>query len=246
MEGAKTIEAVSPRTRVGGSGGARRILAHDQRARIGRAAERLLCDRNVDRVSVGEVCAAAGCSRSTFYAVFSDRGELLLALFDDLTLRLGHAMAVVHRAEPAWASGVRAAMSELLAFLEATPMLARFLIVDSLAGDRRMLAHRSRALEQLARVLDADSPAASGRSLPAPFGGEAIVGAVVSVLHARLVGEPAPSLRELRGALMGLVVLPYLGVRAAQAELLRPPPPARPVQEIGRPPELLTEIGRAQ
>ncbi|HEY5044668.1 MAG TPA: hypothetical protein VII53_02305 [Solirubrobacteraceae bacterium] len=72
---------------------------------------------------------------------------------------------------------------------------------------------------------------------------EGIVGAVFSVLHARMLervtatrdaaargvsaAPAATSLRELCGPLMAMIVLPYLGRAAAIKELERPTPKAR-------------------
>ncbi len=69
----------------------------------------------------------------------------------------------------------------------------------------------------------------------APLGGpgltrvaaEGAVGAVLAVLHARLLARPPKPLVKLRGQLMSLIVLPYLGSAAAAAELARPAPRAR-------------------
>jgi DNA-binding MarR family transcriptional regulator len=56
---------------------------------------------------------------------------------------------------------------------------------------------------------------------------EGVVGAVLGVLHARLLARNPKSLTGLRGQLMGMIVLPYLGPRAAAAELTRPAPRVR-------------------
>lgn len=198
-----------------------RAFGGERRTRILRISERLLCEHGCDRLGVDDVCAAAGVSRASFYGVFSDRGELLLALFDELTRRAGAAMAVAYRGEAEWANGVRAALVELLTFLDAKPLRARFLFIGSLAGDPRMLERRAGVLAELAQALERDSPPPPAGSLPAPFGANATVGAVCAVLRARIVQEPSPSLRELCGSLMGMIVLPHLGAEAARGELAR-------------------------
>ncbi|HKH79263.1 MAG TPA: hypothetical protein VJ996_04530, partial [Solirubrobacteraceae bacterium] len=88
--------------------------------------------------------------------------------------------------------------------------------------DPVLRARRGEVLAALAGALEADRPPATAGSLPAPYGAEAIVGAVASILHTRLREEPVPSLRDMCGALMGVIVLPYLDAAAARRELARP------------------------
>ncbi len=152
-----------------------------------------------------------------------DRGEPMLALFDELTSQVGGAMTHAYRAQERWVDGVRAALLELLAFMDANPVLARFLFVGSRVGSVEMLARRGRALDVLVRALEADRPSATLVAAPAPFGAEAVVGAVASVLHARIAQRSEAPLGELCGPLMGVIVMPYLGTDAAREELLRAP-----------------------
>lgn len=207
-------------------------IAQAQRARIVLVAEQLLCDAPAEALSVSAICAAAGISRSTFYAAFADRNELLLTVFDQVTEQAGRAMAAARQAEHSWLDGVRAALIELLGLFDEVPGLARFLVAGSLAGDELLLAHRTTALSVLAGDLEQGSPVASTEVLPAPFGGEAIVGAIVAVLHSRLLEEPVPVLRPLSGSLMSMIVLSYFGVEAARAELARPCPRPSPATGI--------------
>jgi AcrR family transcriptional regulator len=191
----------------------------DRRARLIAAAERIIDERGSAEVTIDTVSAAARLSPSALDAVFADRTDLLVAVFDEATERAGCAMIAAYHAADCWTDGVRAALSALLAFLDCNPGLARFLIVDSLGGEPPMPARRSRVLDELARALDADRPASVADSSLAPFGTDAVVRAVAAILHGRLQEDPVPRLRDLCGSLTGVVVLPYLGVSAARGEL---------------------------
>ncbi|HXC23209.1 MAG TPA: hypothetical protein VNU28_01380, partial [Solirubrobacteraceae bacterium] len=62
---------------------------------------------------------------------------------------------------------------------------------------------------------------------------EGAVGAVLAVIHARMVAADSKPLRGLLGPLTSMIVLPYLGPDVAERELARRPPrrraiPARP------------------
>ena len=193
-----------------------------QRARILSATEQLISELGQERATAGRIRAVARVSQDTFSSAFASREELMLTLFGDLTLRLRQAVIAGHRSQDSWVDGIRAALLGLLGYLEARPALARFLIVHSLAGDSKMLACRARALEELARAVELNCPPPAGGSSLAPFGSNTVVGTVVSVLHGRLIEQPAPPLRALCGPLMGVIVLPFLGVNAAREELSRP------------------------
>jgi hypothetical protein len=56
---------------------------------------------------------------------------------------------------------------------------------------------------------------------------EGVVGAVLAVLHTRALEEGSERFSALLGSLMNIVVLPYLGARAASRELSRPAPETR-------------------
>jgi hypothetical protein len=143
-----------------------------------------------------------------------------------------------YEGEKRWRDRIRAALAELLEFLDEEPEVGRLCIVESLAAGPLALERRARVIETVKRVLD-EGPAESrgARELP-PLTAEGVIGAVSSVLHARLTepkasggaGSASGSFAELLGALMGMIVLPYEGVAAATREIGRPraPRPKRP------------------
>jgi AcrR family transcriptional regulator len=205
-----------------------RADAPAERLRILEAAQQLLREAPVETLSVAAVCAAAGVSRDSFEDSFADLDELLLAVFDDVAWCVGAVMDAARQSQPSWLDGVREALIELLGMLDENPMLGRFLVAGSLAGDELLLARRTRALACLVEALDERSPPAAAGELPAPFGAEAVVGAVVSILHGRLLEVPVPPLLPMCGSLMSVIVLSYLGAEAAREELTRPlPQPGR-------------------
>ena len=74
-------------------------LAHERTElaaeRILDAAADLFVERGVSRVSMGDVAAAAGCSRATLYRYFADRRELHLAFMHREGRRVGALVAGV-------------------------------------------------------------------------------------------------------------------------------------------------------
>jgi AcrR family transcriptional regulator len=197
----------------------RRGAASESRRRIVAAAQALIREDGLDRLDVAHVCDRAEVPIDVFHASFDALEPCLLGVFDLTRVEAGAAMADAYRAADGWANAVRGALAALLDYLDERPRLARFAIVGSLLGDAAMLARRRQTLECLADALEAGRPAPLAGPLPTPLGGHAVVGAVAAVLHGRLAEDPVPPLRELCAPLMSMIVLPYLDVDAAVAEL---------------------------
>jgi DNA-binding MarR family transcriptional regulator len=92
--------------------------------------------------------------------------------------------------------------------MDEEPGLAKVCVVDALLAGERVLARRRAVL-------------CSTRE-PQPLAAECVVGAVFTVLHTRLLDPGRGPLTGLLGSLMGTIVLPYMGARAASRELTRP------------------------
>ena len=219
------------------------------------AAARIVGEVGYGGMSVARITSRAGVSRRTFYEQFEDREDCFLALFDEAlerasgVAREAAATAVAAGAGEHWHERVRAGLFALLALVEDDPGIGSLLIVDALAVGPRVLERRARALEALKTVVDVGKiEAKKTRGAPAPpplLTAEGVLGAVLSVIHARLLertAEPAKngssrrptSLTGLLNPLMGMIVLPYLGQDAAAQELERAKPKVSRAPRIPR------------
>jgi AcrR family transcriptional regulator len=212
-----------------------------QRARMLSAAARVVAELGYGGMSVARVAASAGVSRRTFYEVFEDRDDCFLALFDDALARAG---GIVHEAVVEadaisgpleWRERVRAGLTALLRFVDEEPALGSLLVVEALGGGPRVLEGRAHAIDALIEIVHEGPRAAASAGKrrqdegPPRLTAEGVVGAVLSVVHARLLdshatGRAPASLVGLLNPLMGMIVLPYLGPTAARRELRRPVP----------------------
>ncbi len=205
----------------------RERVAEIQRARMLAAMVDLTRERGAERVTVAHVVGRAGVSRRTFYELFEDREACLLEALDDALRRIEEEVLPVYRRERGWSVRIGAALTAMLECFDADPATAALCVVDSLAAGPEALERRAHVVDALVGAVD------RGRREPdAPTGlnrvvAEGVVGAVLGVLYTRL-REPAPKpLLALRGQLMSMIVLPYLGPEVAAAELARRPPRAR-------------------
>jgi AcrR family transcriptional regulator len=195
--------------------------------------------------AVAPVVARAGVSRRTFYELFEGREDCFLAAFNWAVEQLCEVTVKTYRSHSPWREGVRHGLARLLALLDSEPELARVAVIEALGAGAIVLERRAEVAAQLIAGLAADAP--QGRSSPEMplLTAEGVVGAVFSVIHARLLELPGPWMRGtsqssrsrdvqargdrgplmgLHGQLMVLIVLPYLGPRAAKEELKRPMP----------------------
>jgi AcrR family transcriptional regulator len=232
------------------SGVGREKVSEIQRARILGAMTEVAAERGAANVTVAHVVARSGVSRRTFYELFEDREACFLAAFDDAAARIAADVVPAYEGEKRWRDRIRAALAELLEFLDEEPEVGRLCIVESLAAGPQALERRARVVEIIKRALDEGHGEAKGAREPPPLTAEGVIGAVSSVLHARLT-EPkraagaqaggsaasrsaaafsASSFAELLGPLMGMIVLPYEGAAVATREIERPraPRPKRP------------------
>jgi AcrR family transcriptional regulator len=196
-----------------------------QRTRIISAMIDLTCEHGVESIAISRVVARARVSTRTFYELFGDRGDCLLAAIDHALALASERVRHGYESQQRWLDRVRAGLQELLAFFEDEPRLALLLVVHSAAAGPPGLALRARVLERLAQVLD--EARADARAEPPVLTAEATVGGVLSVVHSRLLRRDTRELTTLLNPLMSMIVLPYMGAAAARRELNRPQPERR-------------------
>jgi len=213
----------TPRLRPGPGGLPRGQVTQIQRSRMLAAAVEAVEDVGYARMTVAQVIGRARVSRKTFYDVFTDREDCFLAAFEQA---LGQASVIAQEAyerESNWRDGIRAALARLLMFMDEEPGLAKLCIVEALGAGERVLERRAKVLDELAEVIDRGRLATNATREPPEVTAEGVVGAIFAVLHTRVLENGKERLTDLLGSLMSMIVLPYLGARAAGRELSRPP-----------------------
>ncbi len=167
-------------------GSEREYLAQLQRARILSAMVDVVLEHSGREVSVAHVVERSGVSRRTFYDLFADREECFLAAFEDALARIANAVHPAFESKRVWHERIRAGLSELLGLFDEDPGLGRFVLVESLAAGPRTLERRDAVLARLIAIVDEGRFEASAGSGLSTLSAEGIVGAVCSILCARL------------------------------------------------------------
>ena len=221
-----------------GSRGARRVglrpaavttrFGHDQitgmqRSRLLVAAVGVVEEFGWEGVSVARVSDRAGVSRRTFYEMFENREECLLAVLENTVTQITTEIVEANLAGLSWRERIRGGLWTVLCFFDREPALARMCIVESRRGGGIALAYRQQIIDALVEIVDeghGDSRTGDMVSLTA----HGVVGGISEVLYSRLLKAPDDPLRELLGQLMGMIVLPYMGTAVARREQARPLP----------------------
>ncbi len=224
-----------------------------RRARVLRAAVVEADEHGYTSLTVGHIAARARVSRRTFYELFGDREQCLLAVLADIDAQVTAELRAAALDVLEWRERVRQGLWMVLRFFDREPVLARFVFVESARGDDRMAAYRAGLLARIVGVFAAGGEERESvlRGERSPLVAEGLAGAVVSILNTRLArtgwratGNPRNDtpvsgfLGDLLGELMWLIVLTYFGPELAREERVRPAPvdpaPARlPVAAAG-------------
>jgi AcrR family transcriptional regulator len=235
---------------VGGGLGRGRV-GEIQRARILSAMGGLVRERGAAGVTVAHVVSRSGVSRRTFYELFADREDCFLAAFDLAVARAKESVVSAYREAGGWRERVRSGLEALLGFFDAEPELGFLCVVGALGAGQRALERRARVVQALVAAVHDGCAERRGTREPDRLVAEGLVGAVLAVIHPRMVDAAAVDggagslgssggvgssggaqravepLLGLLNRLMGMIVLPYLGAGAAERELRRPAPVLR-------------------
>jgi AcrR family transcriptional regulator len=221
-------------------------MAEAQRRKILEAMAEVLAENGSgpEGVDISEVTARAGVSSEAFTRLFLDVEDCVLGAFELGVERLGDEMSGAYSSEVRWLDAIRAALARFLWFLEAQPELGRLLVVHSTSAGPRVLRRRMEVLDSLARIVDRGREESAGGLPGAPaVMAEGVVGAVLTVVHNRLLADGQQAPIELFGPLVSIVVLPYLGANVARRELTRPAPRIRRGGDSELPQSLDGQVG---
>ncbi|MBF6175340.1 helix-turn-helix transcriptional regulator [Nocardia blacklockiae] len=161
----------------------------------------VVTEKGYAATTVADVLKRARVSRLSFYEHFTNKEACFAAAYDLLTAELTQRIGAALSREGNPLERAEHALGAYLDTLAEEPALARIFLVDSYAAGPELQRRRA-AMHRASALLIADRLGASteGQRMAC----EAFVGAVVSLVTARIVaGDPA-AVRQLRGHVMAL------------------------------------------
>ncbi len=176
-----------------------------------------------EQVAVRHVIERAKASRATFYKHFEDFQDCFTLAHRDAGEWLYQRLSGAAKRQPGWREGLRAALAELLEFCANQPAIAKALFVEVHAAGKQALAQRADLMERLSRALDGARREIPSRQAPPPVTATFIVGAIDTLVCAKLMDGEAAQAPELLPGLLYFVVGQYFGEAAAWEEMSAAP-----------------------
>ena len=200
-----------------------------QRSRLLVAAVGAVDELGYEGASVAQITQRARVSRRTFYELFDNREQCLMAVLERVIGELETELVDADLAGLGWRERMRSGLWTILCFFDRDPALGRLCVVQAQRGDLRMLTRRQEILDDLAGAIDAGRRENSRGEKVGVLTAHALVGGIAAVLYSHLLDSSSPqgSLRGLFGELIAMIVLPYAGPEAAQREQERTPPESK-------------------
>lgn len=194
----------------------------DRRGRLMAAGLEQFGTDGYNAVSVSRLCDAAGVASRNFYALFSDRETLFLALYDELTAQGLKQIAGASAAAPAELDArLRAGICAAVEFY-ADPRRSRIVFMEILGLSPRAEQHRHQAMSGSVEVAgEVMAGLIAERAIPprdVRLTAIALVGAFAELMVHRTVTGGDPSAEDIVGELLGLF----------RAALAAEPAPAAP------------------
>jgi AcrR family transcriptional regulator/DNA-binding MarR family transcriptional regulator len=219
-----------------GNGVAPRLqIAELQRARLLSATVLVADELGWSQTRVAHIAARARVSRRTFYELFENREDCLLAVLQDIVGRIAGEIATPELTGCDWRERVRGGLFTILSFFEREPVLARVCVVQALRAGPQVLAWREEILARLVAIVDEGRVESARSSECTILTAEGLVGAACAIVYARLLTQKSQEpLTGLLGELMSMIVLPYHGPAAARSERHRSLPSVPRVERSGR------------
>jgi AcrR family transcriptional regulator len=193
------------------------------RKRIATAMVELAAEHGLDATTVAMVCERAAVGRAGFDRNFSGKEDCFLKVHGEIALEFCQRAGTAYAGPRAWHDRIWAGAWAAMRFLQDDPVRARFLVVAVNGAGGRAQARRDRVLQGLADMIDAgrgelEEPESVSRSTA-----EMVTGAIYGTILTKVSGGAIERGEEFLSELVYMAMMPYLGARAAEDELLVEP-----------------------
>ncbi len=193
------------------------------RRRIATAMIELAGEHGLEGTTVAMICERAGVGRAAFDRSFSGREDCFLRVHGEISVEFCQRTAAAYAGPRGWHDRIWAGAWAAMRFFQEDPARARFFVVAVNGAGSRAQARRDRVLQGLADMIDAgrgelEEPESVSRSTA-----EMVTGAIYGTIMTKIRDGALERGEEFLSELVYMAMMPYLGARAAEDELLVQP-----------------------
>jgi len=175
------------------------------------------------QTSVEMVCEQARTRRSHFDRCFAGKEDCFLSLHDEVAAEFCERVTAAYAGASSWHDRVWAAGWATMRFLAEDPARARFLVVEVNGAGSGAQSRRDRILQQMADILDGGRDELEKPDSVSRCTAEIVAGAIYGTILGRIEEGSIERGEDFLPELVYMAVMPYLGSRAAEDELLVQP-----------------------
>lgn len=174
-------------------------------------------------VDIETLCERASVGRAHFQRCFADLEDCFLGLHDEAVAELCGRVDSACDGREAWHDRIWAAGLAAMRFFQEDPVRARFLVVAVNGAGNGAQSRRDRIVQRIADLLDRGRGEVGDERPVSRCTAEIAAGAVYGTILTRVEAGSIDRGEEFLPELIYLAVMPYLGARAAEDELLVQP-----------------------
>jgi AcrR family transcriptional regulator len=193
------------------------------RKRIAAALVELVAEQGLEATTVVMVCARAGVDRAGFDRHFHGKEDCFLRTLDEVAASFCARATGAYAAPRSWHDRVWAAAWAAMRFLQEDPARARFLVVGVNGAGARAQERRDGVLQAIADLVDAGRKELPEPGLVSRSTAEMVTGAIYGTVTAKVSAGALERREDFLSELVYMAMMPYLGARAAEDELLVQP-----------------------
>ena len=130
-------------------------VKRDQRERLQSAIVELIAERGYQAVRILDLTKLARVSRPTFYGLYTDKEELLLAAYDEIAQRTAKTAIEAYQAEGTQSERLSAAIGAFAKLAAATPQAMSLMVLGAFGAGPRAIERRNHTLEALEQSIGA-------------------------------------------------------------------------------------------
>lgn len=194
----------------------RELVERSQRERLLAAVVQVTVDKGYDSTTVGDILGEAGVGRESFYELFDDKLDCMLAAHRVLVDSLEEKVRAVYHDDGPWPQRLRSALAVTLDWVAADPETARFLLVEVSAIGPAFRPIFQTEFERFTKFFE---EGIDGSELNPQLAGAAslAIGAMLARIYEEVVLDRTAELPNLLPDLTYGLLVPYLGEERARA-----------------------------